>query len=611
MSEFQFLRPWWFLALLPVLGLLLALWRSRAGGDSAWRRVFDPELLDRLWLEPPGRSSRLPLWLLGLGWLLAVLALAGPAWERQPEPVWQTQTSRVLILDLSPSMDVADLAPSRLERARFKIQDILARSREGRTGLVVFGGESHTVTPLTDDGDTITNLLSALSTEIVPMSGDRGAPALALAGDLLQQAGVKQGELLLFSDGMVDPAAALTVARRLRSQGYRLSVLGVGSVQGAPVPRAGGGFGKMARLPLEALQELAHAGGGVFSLMSADDRDLARVLLQPGHSTSLQEQGDSGVERWIEAGVWLLPVLLLLAATGFRRGWLAGVMAILILPPPAQALEWQDLWWRADQQAARALQQGQTAVAAERFADPAWRGMARYQIGEFAAAAEAFERVGGVEAGYNRGNALARAGQFEEAMEAYRRVLDEAPQHADARANLELLERLMQQSQQQDQSDSSSQNSQADQQGQKKSQAANDAGQQDQQQQGEEQEQGQQQARGEQPGQDEATDPQEQAGTSSTETEQKQTGEQPPEDTMEAARQDVTEQTEPQQEQTTSQGTVSEQTQLLGEPSLQQEPLDEQELVLKQWLRQIPEDPAGLLRRKFMVEHLNRMRKAQ
>ncbi len=181
MSEFHFLRPWWFLALLPVIGLLVALWRSRAGG-SAWRAVLDPQLLERLWLEPPGRVSRLPLWLLGLGWLLAVLALAGPVWERQPEPVWQTQSSRILILDLSTSMNAADLAPSRLERARFKILDILARSREGRTGLVVFAGEPHTVAPLTDDGDTIVNLLSALSTEIVPVPGDAGAPALQLAG---------------------------------------------------------------------------------------------------------------------------------------------------------------------------------------------------------------------------------------------------------------------------------------------------------------------------------------------------------------------------------------------------------------------------------------------
>ena len=609
MSEFHFLRPWWFFALLPVLGLLIALWRGRSGA-SAWRAVLDPTLLDRLWLEPPGHLSRLPLWLLGFGWLLAVLALAGPSWERQPEAVWQTQAARVLILDLSPSMQVADLAPSRLERARFKILDILARSREGRTGLVVFGGEPHTVTPLTDDDDTIANLLSALSTEIVPMSGDNGAPALTLAGDLLAQAGAKQGEIVLLSDGMADPAAALEVARRLQAQGHRLSVLGVGTVQGAPVPQASGGFGKMARLPLDALQELAHAGGGLFSLMSADDRDLARVLLQPDRTSPLQQQDDSGVQRWIEQGVWLLPPLLVLAALGFRRGWLAGWLAIMLLPPPAQAFEWRDLWWRADQQAAQALEQNQASTAAEQFSDPAWRGMAHYQAGDYATAVEDFTQAEGVEASYNRGNALARAGRFEEAMQTYRQVLDRAPQHADAQANLELLEKLMQQEQQQDQSDSSSQNAQSDQQGQKESQAKNDDQQQDQQQQDEEQEQGQQQAPGEQQEQSEQTEPQEQAGAADSDTQPDQSDEQP-EDSMEAARRDVAEQPQSQQEQAASQGSLSEQTRAQSEPSLAQEPQDEQELALKQWLRQIPEDPAGLLRRKFMVEHLTRMRNAK
>jgi Ca-activated chloride channel family protein len=598
MSEFHFLRPWWFLALLPVVGLLLGLWRSR-GGASAWRSVFEARLLDRLWLEPPGRLTRLPLWLLGLGWLLTVLALAGPTWERQPEPVWQTPSARILILDLSPSMDVADLAPSRLERARFKILDILAKSREGRTGLVVFAGEPHTVTPLTDDGETIANLLSALDTEIVPLTGDLAAPALALAGDLLQQAGAKRGEVVLLSDGMADRAAALGVARELRGEGHRLSVLGVGTVQGGPVPRTGGGFGKMARLPLEPLQELARAGGGVFSLLSADDRDLARVLLEPGRSTPLQEQGGRGVERWIERGVWLLPPLLLLAAAGFRRGWLAGVLALIILPPPAQAFAWQDLWWRVDQQAAQALQRDQAAAAAERFRDPAWRGTALYRAGDFAAASEAFAQAEGLEAGYNRGNALARAGQFEEAMQAYRRVLEQDPQHADARANLELLEKLMQQAQEQNPSDSSSQNAQQEQDRQQPSQGDEEAEQQEQQQQSGQQ-QGQQQAQGEQQDQ-----PDPQAGT---ESQEKPTDRQA-EDAREAARRDVAEQ--PQQQQATDQGTSSDQAPVPGEPSLEQEPPDEQALALKQWLRQIPEDPAGLLRRKFMVEHLTRMRNAQ
>ncbi len=625
MTEFHFLRPWWFLALLPMLLILIAHWRNRSGG-SAWRAVLDPVLLERLWLEPPGRVSRLPLWLLALGWLLAVLALAGPVWERQPEPIWQTESSRILILDLSNSMDAADLAPSRLERARYKILDILAKSREGRTGLVVFAGEPHVVTPLTDDGDTIANLLSALSTDIIPTAGDTGASALQMAGDLLQQAGVSRGELLLLSDGLADPAAALRVVHHLREQGHRLSVLGVGTVQGAPVPRADGGFGDMAKLPVDTLQELARAGAGSFSLLTADDRDLAKVLLEPHRSDAFQEMEDTGVERWVERGAWLLPLVLMLAAAGFRRGWLAGVLVIMILPPPVHALEWRDLWWRQDQLAAKALEQGQAEQAAGQFVEPGWRGMAHYEAGDYAAAAESFAESTGVDAGYNRGNALARGGQLTEAADAYRQMLEQAPEHADARANLELVEKLLQQQeQQQSNQEQSADNSSQEQDQQQQSESSEGEGQQGQE--GQQQQQAQ-----EQTGDSSAADKDKQEAQTQEEQSQAQadadqeqdpennqsragneadTQPQEQEDSMAAARRDVADQAQSQDVRPESEQEQGAQLSAEGEPTQEAEPLDESEQALQQWLRQIPEDPAGLLRRKFMVEHLRRIQQAE
>lgn len=614
MSEFHFLRPWWFLALAPALLLLAALWRSRAEG-SAWQAVIDRQLLARLWLEPPGVRSRLPLLILGLGWLLAILALAGPVWERQPEPVWRSQASRILILDLSASMDAADLAPSRLERARFKIMDILKKTGEGRTGLVVFAGEPHIVVPLTADGDTITNLLSALRTDIVPAVGDAGAPALQLATDLLEQAGVTHGDLLLLSDGLSDPAAALGVARSMPDRGHRLSVLGVGTTQGAPVPGRDGGFIGMAALNPAPLMELARAGGGAFSLLSADDRDLGRVLLEPYRSAPLQEVQGSGVERWIEQGAWLLPLLLLLGAAGFRRGWLAGIVVIVILPPPAQAFEWRDLWWRPDQQAASSLEQGQPQAAARRFTDPAWRGMALYQAGDYEGAARAFAESQGVEAGYNRGNALARASRLDEAAAAYREVLEQVPEHADAKANLALVEKLLQQRHQpqQDQPRESQQEDAVQQQQSqsgegKEQQAQGDSGDQssaeeDKQESPAQMEQGEDRAEADH-GQDEEAS--QQADPATGREDQIMRPGQEQEDSMESARRDVADQARPRggrdEQERPQEGLAIE----AEEPPAESKPMDEAELALDQWLRRIPEDPAGLLRRKFMLEHLRR-----
>ncbi len=587
------------------------------------------------------------------------------------------QASRVLILDLSASMDAADLAPSRLERARFKITDILARTREGRTGMVVFAGEPHIVTPLTEDGDTIANLLSALSTDIVPAAGDAGAPALRMAGDLLEKAGVNSGDLLLLTDGLSDPAAALGVAYSLRDQGHRLSVLGVGTAQGAPIPRSDGGFSGMARLNVTPLQELARTGDGAFSALTAGDGDLDRVLFEPQRSAPVREMEGSGVERWIEQGVWLLPLLVLLGATGFRRGWLAGIVVILVIPPPVGAwfshqpstaaaqrralsgvhsvgrldvvpttpappsvastshdaplnrlatnagektrlaFEWRDLWFRPDQQAANALEQGQPEAAARRFVNPAWRGMALYKAGDYPGAAQAFAESKGVDAGYNRGNALARAGQLEKAAGAYRQVLKQAPGHADAKANLALVEKLLQQQQQpqQDQSREGRQEEDAQQQQQsqsgegKEQQKPGDHGNQSS---GEdekkespaEMEKGQGKADVDQ-GQDEEASQQQPDPGAGSEDQKKRSGREQ-EDSMESARRDVADQARSEgrsgEEEKRLGGLGSEQ----GGPPREAEPLTEAELALDQWLRQIPEDPAGLLRRKFMLEHLRR-----
>ncbi|MEA3291166.1 MAG: hypothetical protein U9Q71_02485, partial [Pseudomonadota bacterium] len=140
-DTFHFLQPLWLLALLPLM-LLLWLLHRREGGENPWRKIVDAALLPLLLTEGKGGAGRLPWWLLAIGWLVAVLALANPSWDRRPQPVFQSGHARVIVLDLSRSMDAADLKPSRLTRARFKVADILARHKqgltEGRNALVVF-----------------------------------------------------------------------------------------------------------------------------------------------------------------------------------------------------------------------------------------------------------------------------------------------------------------------------------------------------------------------------------------------------------------------------------------------------------------------------------------
>jgi Ca-activated chloride channel family protein len=448
MAEFHFLRPYWLLALLLLAWLGWLLSRSRAG-PGAWQQVCDAHLLPYLLVTRPDGASRLPLGLLGLGWLLAVLALAGPTWSKQPQPILQTRHARVIVMDLSRSMLAPDVKPSRLVRARFKVADILQRSREGQTGLVIFAGEAFVVVPLTQDADTIAAVLPVLEPALMPVQGSRTDLGLHKAGELLRQAGFHSGEILLVTDGS-NGQLALDAARELRSQGLRISVLAVGTEQGAPLPLAGGGFLRDAsgaivvpRMQAAELRELADAGGGCYAALSADNSDLDQLLADDsaawGKEVQHSEQETAG---WREEGPWLVVLLMPLAALAFRRGWL--LLLVVLVPPPCQASGWADLWQRRDQQATQALQQGDFERAAQ-LGDPMQRGIAEYRQGRYAQAAAAFAQATGADAHYNRGNALAQLGRYREALAAYDAALAAEPAMEDARFNRVVVEALLRQ----------------------------------------------------------------------------------------------------------------------------------------------------------------------
>ena len=379
-------------------------------------------------------------------------ALAGPVWEREPRPVFGTESAYVLVLDLSPSMNAVDLRPSRLARARFEILDLLTAAEEGQTALIAFGPEPFVVTPLTSDIKTILAQVPYLTSDLIPVPGPRQtARALGAAGELLARSGIHRGEIILLADDIGAIAETWTTASDLVAAGHRISVLGVGARDGATLPLdpdhvepASGTAVTTARFGESALRELARRGQGRYVRAEAGDAD-TRALMDALPRVESTAEPDLKADEWREEGPWLLLALLPLAALAFRRGWLVPlVAAVLVLPPPpAAALDWSDLWWRADQQAVRQLESGDAAEAARRLADPAWRAAAHYRAGEYEDALAALADQTGIEADYNRGNAWARAGRLEEAIAAYERVLAFDPEHADARHNRDLVRSLL------------------------------------------------------------------------------------------------------------------------------------------------------------------------
>ncbi len=605
--DFHFLRPMWFLALVPGLILLLALLRKKGSGASL-QQFCDPSLLPHLLLNGHVLRKRrnLPITLLVLTLLLTVVSLAGPTWERQSQPVFRVQMARVLVLDLSGSMAAKDVSPSRLSRAVFKLRDILERSREGRTGLVVFGGDAHVVVPLTDDVQTIKSMLSALQVDIVPVQGDLLAPALEQASLLFSRGNAATGEIVLLSDGIADVAASMAQLFAMREQGISLSVLALGTVHGAPVPGAEGEFEtgkdgktKIARLDSGPLEELARAGGGRFAQLTADDGDLDKILVEDGlHSLNRADGGEQqSVDLWREEGIYLVPVIILLASLGFRRGWLICLTLLVLLQSPSMVYAFwgESLFENANQRGEKALAVGEAEQAASLFSDPKWKGTAYYESGDYAAAAESFASIPGEE--YNLGNALAREGRLEEAIKAYDSALVKDSNNDDARSNREIVEKLLQQKKQQDKQN------QQQQQGEDSGEDQGDGDQQ----QGDADKQGKdgQDTAGEQEDREQGASEQEQTEKSDTED-----ADQVPED--QAKQEDV--QGEEAAKSASQNQDVSDESE---EPAtgasmsdgIESEPLTEQEVALEQWLRQVPDDPSGLLRRKFMIEHLKRRKK--
>jgi Ca-activated chloride channel family protein len=444
LAQFHFLRPWWLCAL-AVLPWLLWQASRRSRGLQALSRLVDAELLPQQ-LQGRGARQRLPLGLLALAWLLAVLALAGPAWSRVEQPLYARRAAQVVAISLSQRMLSHDVAPSRIDRARFKAHDLLAANRDGLNALIGYAGEAFVVAPLTSDAHSLSTLLDAMAPDTMPVDGDNAAAAIERGAALIRDAKVGGSSLVLIAD--TAGVAAQTAARKARAEGVRVSVLGVGTPNGAPVPLPGGGFLHDAQGHLQlagrddaALAAVAAAGGGRYAPMSANDADVAALRSELRAGATQTAKGQLG-DEWQDRGPWLLLLLLPLAALAFRRGWLLLLPLLLLpmVPGNAHAASWRDLWQRRDQQAAAALQRGDAKQAMQLARDPAWRGAAAYRAGDYAAAAQALRAAKGTDAAYNLGNALAREGKYQDAIEAYDRALKLDPANADAKANRQAVE---------------------------------------------------------------------------------------------------------------------------------------------------------------------------
>lgn len=562
----HFLRPWWLLALL-ALPLLGWAWRARRRKRSEWREAVDPHLLPHL-LDKGGERGMHAPWLAFAALALAILALAGPSWRQREQPLWQTRAPLVVAIDLSSAVLANDLPPSRLLQARAKIASLLRQRAGGQVGLVAYADEAYTVAPLTDDVANVALFLDALSPDVMPVDGSHAADAIARSQQLLKQAGFAQGDILLLTHA-ADADAKAEAANAARA-GYRVSVLGLGTDAGAAFRRPDGSIGHSA-LDAASLRALASAGGGAYAAASADDGDLRALgVLDPQRAGAMATEG-ARTAIGIDGGYWLLPPLLLLALLLFRRGGIFAALLLCAFALPslsARAAE-GTLWERADQQQHARMQQGIEAYEQKKYD-------------------EAIDRFTGIETAdgfYNLGNALARQGDYEQAIDAYDRALKQRPGMQDAIANRDAVRNALERKPPKGDKQQQQQNKQPGQQGQPNpgEDAQGDPRKQD----------------GKPPQSPSKSDPQRQDPS-----QQEPSPQQKPEDAEAQQRADAAQRQRMQQALQRKAQDGQPERGPRDRPETEAE--RERRIASEAWLRRVPDDPGGLLRAKFRLEYQRR-----
>ncbi len=476
--QFQLLRPWWFLGLLPVAWLLWKTWKVKNQQD-AWHQVIAPQFRRLLLGENrSGESSifnKFAIWGLGFIWFLTILALSGPSFKSVQLPAEKNQQGTVILLDLSLSMLADDLAPSRLSRVKYKITDLVKQHPELSIGLVGYAGSAHSISPISEDNQTLLGLLPALNPLIMPSYGSNPLLGFKEAKKLLDGAFINHGHIIWITDDL-EATQQTAIREWIKSHDYTISIMPVGTATGGVVQIPNYGLLKddagkiiLPPLPMGRFVQLNDLTGVTVTPLRIGD-DSVKALLPPTSVNRDKQKNDdktgnktteSTTLNALDEGALLLILLLPMVALLYRRGWIFSLSFTMMLPlgllgvagslmptPSVAATElpkFTDAFKSPNQQGYQAWSDQNYNAAEALFKDNQWRASSLYRLGKYAEAAPLFAKDESAKGFYNQGNALAKSGQLEPAKKAYENALKKQPDFAVAKKNLDLVTQLLQQ----------------------------------------------------------------------------------------------------------------------------------------------------------------------
>lgn len=418
----------------------------------------------------------------------AILALAGPQLGYRWEKTIEKGVDIMIALDCSKSMLAQDIKPSRLERAKREIIDLMHMMRSDRAGLVAFSGRALLQCPLTLDHEAFNIFLKVLEPGFLPVGGTNLGEAIRTSYNGFEKESDTEKAIIIITDGENTAGDVEETAKEMAKQGIKIFCIGVGDLAGAPIPDEDGGFKKDARgniilskVDEQGLEKLAAITGGSYVRSVAGDMDLDLIYKDKIYGTMERKTLTSGKKKvWENRYQWFLfPGLLLLLAE-FMLSSKKKVNRIFIF---IFAVSLSFFAFQNDPVYAKTIsssvKQGIKAYEAQNFEQAKKHfidaqlespenqklyydiGTAAYMNNEFEQAKKNFTQAAKAkdiqlrhDAQYNLANTDYRLGNLDEAEKGYENILKEFPEDTEAKENLEFVRQKKQEQQQQQDKDS-------------------------------------------------------------------------------------------------------------------------------------------------------------
>ena len=633
----SFIRPYWLIGLFIIA--VYSLWRYQRRQHKQTSIIANHLSEHLVTLPETSKNNRLIITLLSV---ITCIALSGPSLRSVELPVYEIQKAQVIALDLSYSMYATDIKPNRLSRAKYKAIELLKQWSEGEKGMIAYAGDAFTITPLTIDSNAIINHIPHLSPELMPVKGSRPDLALQKAISLLKNAGYQQGHIVFISDGF-DQQSLNTMQDLIKGTKWMVSVLAMATHDGAAITLPDGSLLKddagnivIPKLEADKLYPIADMSNGLYLTFDAQGQEIPLLANHYDTNTAVKENQTNAKKmaskQLIDDGYWLSLLLLPLFLLLFRKGTFYAALLALTLPLTTPKVE-ASIWKNSEQNAYQALQDGDYTQASENFHNPDWKAAALFKNKQYKQAEAIYSQQTTVDPKnattlYNLGNAQAMQKKYQQALESYQQALAIQSDFAQAKANKEAVEKLLeQQKQQQDQQDQSQQDGQQsseqqEQQGQNQQDGQQSSEQQEQQSQS--QQDGQQSSeQQDQQGQSEQ-DGQQSSEQQNQQSQNQQDGQQSSEqqDQQGQNQQDGQQSSEQQDQQQSLDQQAQQQAEMNAAAQSQQDQAAEQEAStpssiteedvnkeyeeLPIWLKNMPDDPSLLLRNKMQLEYRKR-----